>query len=226
MKIIYFHHAGGDQYAFRNFKQFANQLIEEQIYHDLPGHGERFTEPLLKDIHKIVEDAFKHLENEFSGDYAFFGVSMGTLISYLLCHKLRLLGKDLPKHLFLAARRCPASHANYPKSSHLPSDEFWQRIQNYGGVPNALIEHKELRDVYEPLVKSDFTALENYQHEIRPKLKIPTSILYGNKDIPLGELTSWQDHFTDSIEFIEKEGGHFFCYEQADEMIEIILERT
>ncbi len=225
MKIIFFHHAGGDQYAYRKFKPIINELNWEVIYHDIPGHGDRFTDPLLNDMHAIAEDAFQKLESEFQGDYAFFGVSMGTLISYLLTHKLKPLGKDLPKHLFLAARRCPAAHKNFPKSSHLSSDEFWQRISQYGGLPPALVEHQELKELYEPIVRADFAALENYEHLERPKMNIPTSILYGNQDIPKHELLSWQDHFSNEIEFIEKGGGHFFCYEQADEMISIIKDK-
>jgi surfactin synthase thioesterase subunit len=226
MKIFFFHHAGGDQYAFKNFKPLVQQHDWKGVYYDHPGHGERFSETLLSDIHQIAHETFESNKEKFTGDFAFFGVSMGTLVSFIVAQKLMAENLSMPKHFFAASRKCPASHRTHPKAAHLDSDDFWRVIANYGGCPPALIEHVELREVYEPIIRADFKALEDYEHLNYPKLKVPATILFGKEDhFKKEELLSWQNHFQDTIEIIDFEGGHFFCYEQAENVMQIVKNR-
>jgi len=226
MKIFFFHHAGGDQYAFKNFKPLVAKHNWEGIYYDHPGHGERFSETLLSDIHLMANETFESNKEKFTGDFAFFGVSMGTLVSYIIAQKLLAENMPMPKHFFAASRKCPASHKGYPKSAHLESDDFWQIIAKYGGSPPALIEHIELRAVYEPIIRADFKALEDYDHLDAPKLNVPATILFGREDrYNKQEMMSWQNHFEPPIEIFDFEGGHFFCYDQAENIIEIVKSR-
>ncbi len=223
MRIIFLHHAGGDQYAYKKFKPILEAMNWEGIYYDLPGHGDRFTEPLADEIHAITNEIYENLLHKFKGDYAIFGTSLGSLIGYLLCIKMEQNRKTLPKHLFFTSRRYPDSHLNFPMISHLPEDEFWYSINKYGGCPPALIKNKELREVYEPLLRADFKAIERYRNLEKRKLNIPATILFGKKDnMTFEEMVEWQDYFENDFEVIECEGGHFFCYINAKEMVDIM----
>lgn len=220
MKAILLHHAGGDKYAFKNFQQ--NLLPEiNSIAIELTGRSDRFNEPLRNDIHSIVEDVFQQIKNEIQEDYFFVGISMGTLIAYLLCHKLKENNLPLPKHLFLASRLSPDAYFNEPTVLNTTSDEFWKVVIQYNGVPQSLIEHKELREFYEPILRADFEALDkyNHSHEEQEKLNISTSILIGKEDtknITLQSAQGWQNHFSNEIDFVEFDGGHFFVYENKE----------
>lgn len=226
MKIFFFHHAGGDQYAFRKIKTELVNTDFEPIFFDYPGHGERFSETLLKDIHSVADDIYAQHKSDFSANFSFFGVSMGTLVSYLIALKLKEDGFTLPQHFFAASRRCPAAHKNYPKSSHLEGDAFWEVIGKYGGCPPALIAHKELREVYEPIIRADFKALEDYDHTEQELLNIPATILYGKDDrFKDGDMDSWQQHFSEPITIQEYEGGHFFCYEQSENIVQLLQQK-
>ena len=226
MKIIFLHHAGGDQYAYKKYKPLLEEKGWEGIYYDLPGHGDRFTEPLLDDIYAIVEETYNRLENHFESEYAIFGTSMGTLIGYLLSHKIIENQKELPKHLFFASRRCPDSHLRFPRVAHLPEQYFWEKVRKYGGVPAALIKNKELRELYEPLLRADFRALEEYQPIERNKLNISSTILLGKQDlITFEEMKTWQSHFDSNVDIVEFDGGHFFCYMNTDEVLEIMIQK-
>ncbi len=226
MKVFFFHHAGGDQYAFRNLK---NALVDSKIKPitiDYAGHGERFSEGLADNIHTIVEDIYQKHGEKFKGDFAFFGVSMGTLVSFLIAQKLREQNLAMPLHYFAASRKCPAAHKNYPKISHLNADEFWEKVNEYGGCPPALMQHKELRELYEPIIKADFKALEDYEHLVVKPLEIPATILYGADDrFNDGDMDSWQNHFVHTVDIKKFEGGHFFCYEKVDLMIDVLNEK-
>ncbi len=227
MKAILLHHAGGDKYTFRNLQQ---DLLPEinSIAIELTGRSDRFNEPLLNDIHAIVDDIFQQIKNEIQEEYFFVGVSMGTLIAYLLCHKLKENNLPLPKHLFLASRLSPDAYSNEPTVLQTTSETFWNVVIQYNGVPKSLIEHKELREFYEPILRADFEALDKYNHAhvVKEKLNISASILIGKEDtrnITIETAQGWQGHFSTKVDFVDFDGGHFFIYENKD-VVEYIKE--
>ena len=219
-KAILLHHAGGDKYAFDKLRK--NLLPEiESIAFDLPGRGDRFGENLLHNYKEVVKDYFQQLKNEISTDYFFVGVSMGTMAAFELCHLLLKENLPLPTHLFLAARLSPNSYKNEKTIIGISSDEFWNVVQKYNGVPEQLLAHKELREFYEPILRADFEVLEKYnaiQHE-HQKLDIKTHIIFGNEDannITLETAKDWSACFSKDIVYKEFNGGHFFVYENED----------
>ena len=220
MKAILLHHAGGDKYAFKNMQQWLLPEIQS-IAVEVPGRSDSFSEPLLHDIHAITDDIFHQLKNEIKQDYFFVGVSMGTLVAYLLCHQLKENNLPLPKHLFLASRLSPDAYLHEPTIMHISSDAFWKVVIQYNGVPDALIQHQELRELYEPILRADFEALEKYNisHQAKELLEIPTTILMGKEDsrnITLQTAQTWNHHFTKEIAYKEFDGGHFFVYENEN----------
>lgn len=220
MKAILLHHAGGDKYSFRNLQEWLLPEIQS-IAVDVPGRGDRFGEPLMNDIHEMTEDVFHQIKNELNEDYFFAGVSMGTLIAYLLCFKIKENNLPLPGHLFLASRLSPDSYFNEPTIMNTSSEEFWKVVIQYNGVPDALMKHQELRDMYEPILRSDFEALEKYNisHSVKEQLNVSASILIGKNDvrnITMNTAKDWTHHFINETDFKEFDGGHFFVYENKD----------
>lgn len=219
-KAILLHHAGGDKYAYTNFR---NNLLPEidSIALELPGRGDRFSENLLHDYKEIVQDYFDQLNKDFLEDYFLVGVSMGTMAAFELCKLIHQKNLPLPTHLFLSARLSPCSYKNEPSIVGISSDSFWELVQQYNGVPIQLLQHKELRELYEPILRADFNVLAKYntiKHDIL-KLPVNTHIIIGKDDvenITLERAKSWSDYFTNEVTFIEFDGGHFVVYENKD----------
>ncbi|MBK6338152.1 MAG: thioesterase [Bacteroidetes bacterium] len=226
MKLFLFHHAGGDKYAFRNFISYLDPKIEAMPI-EVSGRGDRFNEPLINNIEDLVLDIFSQIKNNLDAPFAFLGVSMGALLSYLLCEKMQDEGLKLPQHLFLFSRRCPYSYQNYQKIAHCPSEEFWNGIIQYGGCPQALIDHPELKEIFEPILRNDFKLLENYQPKENPnKINAAATVLYGLADrISSEEAHSWSKLFEKSTEVIPFEGAHFFMFENPGLCIDIINDK-
>lgn len=219
-KAILLHHAGGDKYAFNQFSK--NLLPEiESIALELPGRGDRFGGYLLNEYKEVVQDYFQQIKNELNEDYFFVGVSMGTMAAFELCQYLEKENLRLPTHLFLASRLSPNSYKNEKSITGISSDEFWKVVQQYDGVPEQLIAHKELRDLYEPILRADFEVLEKYNKiEHQPKkLSIETQVLFGKNDtknITSERAKDWSVFFEKEVIYKEFEGGHFFAYENED----------
>lgn len=223
MRIIFFHHAGGDKYAFNPYRVLLAGLGWEMVAYDFPGHGDRFNEPLLHTAEELVEDAYNALADKFEGEYVLFGNSMGTLPAYLLMHRLIKARLPLPVHFFGSARRSPASYRPQHRDKPLSDADFWKRIEDFGG-PATLHSNPELRELYEPILRADYDILDGYDHESGlPPLPVAATILYGSGDrYTYEELTPWKLLFSLPVELIGLKGGHFFVYEQPESVLECI----
>lgn len=220
MKAILLHHAGGDKYVFRNLQQALLPEIESIAY-ELPGRSDRFSERFVANLEDAVNDIYSHLIKEQIQDFFVVGNSMGALLAFLLAHKLKQENKPLPKHLFLASRLSPDAYKNEPNIIGITSDDFWKVVQQYDGVPKDLLGHKELKEFYEPILRSDFELLQHFNQTFEQieTIDVSASILFGNKDIrnvDEAKMQGWRKFFTSAIEISSFEGGHFFLYENEE----------
>lgn len=215
MRVIFLHHAGGDKYSWRRYSEALSPQID-QVYVELPGRGDRFSEPLLSSTDEMVDDIYQQIKDLLDQPYILVGKSMGALHTYLLLYKISSFGKSLPIHVFLGSRKCPASYHHHVKIGTLNSNDFWEGVKGYGGCPPALLQHKELMELYEPILRADFQSLESYSHQEKNSLPVNVTIMVGKEDqIKLEDTLSWKNHFEGEVDFIELLGGHFFMHEQA-----------
>ena len=193
------------------------------VRYEFPGHGDRFNEELIRSAVELADEAFTSLKDVLQGDYVLFGNSMGSLIGYLLLHKLQEAKHPFPKHFFAASRKCPASYITNHGSNELSKTEFWEMIDAYGG-PKKLMQNEELKELYEPILRADYHILESYEHRQRPSLPLQASIFYGVHDrYSMEDLLSWQTHFDSSINFTPFDGDHFFVYQQPEQVLKAML---
>src|SRR6185503_4436923 len=79
--LFCFPYAGG---AASIYRDWGNKLPSNIEVHpvQLPGHGNRLNEPLFKHIEPLVESTAQELMPYLEGSFAFFGHSMGAIISF------------------------------------------------------------------------------------------------------------------------------------------------
>lgn len=225
MRVVFLHHAGGDKYSWRRYNDALPASIEK-IYLELPGRGDRFSEPLLDDTDSMIEDLLKQVFPYLNEPYILVGKSMGALHTYLLLHKILQSNLPLPIHVFLGSRKAPDAYSSHIKIARLSSAEFWKGVEAYGGVPAALLQHKELMALYEPILRADFQSLESYEYQAAYQLPVSATIMVGREDsIQLKEVLTWKNCFSESVDFLELSGTHFFMHEQAYQISQMIEEK-
>jgi surfactin synthase thioesterase subunit len=83
-----------------------------------------------------------------------------------------------------------------------------------------------MMDFFEPILRSDFKAVETYQYSQLPKLDIPITIGYGTEeDLKEEEINAWQLECARPVEFISFPGGHFFIFDRTAEVVSMIVDR-
>lgn len=130
----------------------------------LPGRENRIRESPFSQLLSIVKklaSAFPVQEIPF----AFYGHSMGALISFELAREFRRNNQISPIHLFFAAHGAPHCSG---KIAHLlanaPDFEVIQQLNCVGDVPNWLIENKKLKEIFFSILRADMRMLINYKY--------------------------------------------------------------
>ncbi|WP_428229097.1 thioesterase II family protein [Flavobacterium sp.] len=214
MKVIAFPFAGGNKYSYQKFSQNNSNFVVIEY----PGRGKRIKEELIIDINSLIEDLLPQIKNEINScdDYIIYGHSMGGLIGYLICHKIEQLGIKKPLKFVVSGRNPPFFKKGKMISCFL-NEEFWKEVTKMGGIPDEVSNHPDLIDFYLPILKSDFTAVENYKHVLEGKLNIPIDVFYGSDEgIKAEDIIGWKDMNTHEVTINQMIGNHFFIFDHID----------
>ncbi|NSL86200.1 thioesterase [Chitinophaga sp. Mgbs1] len=227
VNLFLLHHAGGNKYAYQQLKSMFPPEIKVTLL-ELPGRGARMHEPLVSDIHLLVEDIYRMISPALDAPYFFMGHSMGSVLAYLLTRKSLRENRTPPAHLFLSGRRGPAyEEDNTSQSSSLPKDAFIAVLRKLGGIPQQILEDEQAMNFFLPVIRSDFRVLENYCYEPEPPLRIPVTVLLGKDDHSAHKAgIPWQDITTYPADVRYFEGGHFFLFENPAAVAGVVAEQV
>ncbi len=205
--------SGGNIYSYRTLETYLADFIKP-VPLELPGHGRRLKEPLLTDIHEIIDDIFRQINVSLTSPYAIYGHSMGTITGYLLTHKILKEQMSPPLHLFFSGHGAPALTFQEEPIHLLPNDRFVQKVLEYGGIPEEVATEKALMDLFGPIMKADFQSLYEYTYQKAELLDIPITVIIGMAEgIADEDILAWQEVTTRDITIKKFSGGHFFIFD-------------
>lgn len=215
--------AGGGGHSFRTLEPHLNSAVLEFRTLELPGRGQRYAEPLLKSAEALAEDCWQQMYPHLQTPYVLFGHSMGSLLAYLLCHKISAKNYPLPERVFLSGRGGPGSSRREAQRYLQSKAALKDTLRNYGGIDDQILNEDAYFDFFEPIIRADFQVVETWEYVPKAPLNIPATVLGGTEeDITLEEYLGWQDVFLDPIDLKLFPGGHFFLFEHAQEFSEYI----
>jgi medium-chain acyl-[acyl-carrier-protein] hydrolase len=141
---------------------------------------------MVKSISEVIEP---HLDKPF----AFFGHSMGAMISHDLARALRRKYGVEPVHLFVSGRRAPQMPRTRKTTYDLPEPEFIEELRRLNGTPQEVLDQPELMQLMIPLLRADFSVCQTYQYEPEPPLTCPITVFGGLEDeTTREELVGWR----------------------------------
>ncbi len=90
-------------------------------------------------------------------------------------------------------------------------------------MPEEILSSDELLDYYEPILRSDFKASENYVYENCSPFDIPVTVITGDEeDMETEDIELWQRETKHIVDFKRFPGNHFFIYDHVPEIVQII----
>ena len=213
LRLFCFPYAGGGTSVFYSWPQYLLPEVEVCPV-QLPGRELKLNEPPINRLSPLVETLAQVLLPYLNMPFAFFGHSMGGLISFELARQLRKERKPCPVHLFVSAYRAPQLPDPDPPIHQLPEDEFVAELRNIGGTPENILQDAELKNLFLPLLRADIAVCETYKYTDEAPLDCPISVFGGTQDgeVNQEELAAWSNQTCASFNLCMFPGDHFFLH--------------
>jgi medium-chain acyl-[acyl-carrier-protein] hydrolase len=165
------------------------------------------------------------MERYFDKPFAFFGHSMGALISFELSREVRRSYGVTPVSLFASAFRAPRLPDKHRPIHDFPDDQLVQELLGrYNGIPEAVLHDSELMQLYLPILRADLALLETYSYEPGVPLNCPISVYggVGDSEVDRGELEAWRQQTLGPFKLRMFQGDHFFLNTNREPLLRAI----
>jgi medium-chain acyl-[acyl-carrier-protein] hydrolase len=211
LRLFCFPYAGGNAALYRHWPDHVPATIEVWPV-ELPGRGSRPLEPPFTSLTPLVHAAARALLCHLDRPFAFFGHSMGALVAFELARLLRREHGLRPVQLFASAARAPQLFDLDPPISTLPRPAFLEKLRCLGGTPREVLEHPELMELLESMLRADFAVCDSYTYVPDVPLACRLSVFGGLHDPEVSgdQLDAWRAQTTASFSRHMLPGGHFF----------------
>ena len=221
LRLFCFPYAGGSSLVFRTWAASLPKNIEICPV-ELPGRGVQMKSSPFKRMEALVNEIAPILLPYLDKPFAFFGHSMGGLVSFELARHLRKEYGRQPVQLFISASRAPQIPSPKPPIHALPEAEFLQELRILNGTPATVLENTELMQILTPILRADFAVLETYVYSQEPPFECPITAFGGLEDeeVPLEQLEGWTSQTKSSFQLQMFSGDHFFIHSAQSLVLE------
>lgn len=223
VRLFCFPYAGGGVHIFRDWPRSLPQGVEVCAVQP-PGRGSRLRERPYTNLGELVAAAATALRPFMDRPFAFFGHSMGALISYELARLLQAEGRAGPSHLFVSGCRAPQATDKSEVTYNLSDREFVEELRRLKGTPPEVLAHAELLQLVLPLLRADFAVTQTYSYLEGPPLGCPLTAFGGLDDGEASRehLALWRELTTGDFTLHMLPGDHFFLHTSRPVLLETI----
>lgn len=224
LRLFCLPYAGGGASLFREWPRSLPRAIEVCLV-QLPGRENRLTERPFDQIEPLVQTLAEEILPFLDKPFAFFGHSMGALISFELVRYLREKSRLSPIHFFASGHRAPQLPDPHPPIYALPLPDFLKELRTLNGTPDEVLQHEELMHLVLPMLQADFALAETYTYVPGEPLTCPLSAFGGllDKDVSQDEVAAWQQQTSSTFILRLFPGNHFFVKSDRTLLLQTIV---
>jgi medium-chain acyl-[acyl-carrier-protein] hydrolase len=191
----------------------------------LPGREARLMEAPFNRLSTLVQAAAQALLPYLEKPFAFFGHSMGALVSFELARQLRRQHDLAPAYLFVSGRLPPQMADHSGPTYDLPDAQFMEMLLNLNGTPKEVLEHPALMELMLPMLRADFEVCQTYRYVEELPLNCPLTVFGGLQDeTDRKSLETWREQTTASFSLRMLPGDHFFLHTAQTQLIRIVAQ--
>jgi len=225
LRLFCFPYAGTGASIFRTWSEGLPADVEVCPV-QFPGRGTRLKETPFTELLPLVQALAQALVPLLDKPFAFFGHSLGALVSFELARQLRRQAGVQPVRLFVSADRAPQIPQRDRPIHALPDSEFLVELRRLNGIPEKVLEDVELMQVMLPVLRADFAVYETYVYSVEAPLNCPISIFGGLRDhrVSRDDLEAWRDQTSVSFSLQMFPGDHFFLNTTQPLLLQVLSE--
>ncbi len=222
IRLYCFPYAGGNAGIFSRWADSFGSDVEICAI-SLPGRWKRLNEPSIANMNTLSLEIADAVRAESKTPFAFFGHSMGAILSFEVSRLLRKQGAMLPDHLFVSGAQAPhtlneADANRRKKVVHMNDDEFLGYLQLLSGTPGELLQNPEMRAHVLKTMLPDLQAIDGWQYKPAKPFNQNISVFVGTDDpvIDIDSARAWEQHTLNQCELNIISGDHFFIHTQKE----------
>ncbi|HXR64805.1 MAG TPA: alpha/beta fold hydrolase [Ktedonobacteraceae bacterium] len=226
IRLFCFPYAGGSASIFRTWHQHLPQEVEVCPV-QLPGREGRLSDRPFSDLHLLIDELVIALSPFLDMPYAFFGHSMGALVSFELTRYLqRVRSHPLPAHLFVSGRRAPQIPGSDPPTSSRSDADFIEELRRLKGTPELVLQNKELLTLLLPILRADFQLCETYTYRDDDPLRCSITAFGGlyDTEVPSPMIAAWREQTSLAFKHRFFDGDHFFLHKEQKALLTAIAQ--
>ncbi|MCX8131981.1 MAG: polyketide synthase dehydratase domain-containing protein [Clostridia bacterium] len=249
IKLFCFPYGGGGASIYRRWQTKLPDHIEICPV-QLPGRENRIKEKAFVDIGTAVKALKEMILPELDRPYAFYGHSVGALVSYRLAYELWKEVDNKPKHVFAGGYSSPVILPNpflavqrekFQKLGYedIPAPEILSSatpeqakkiLEITGGIPGPETDiNEELIKVFLPIGLADLQLVNSFSSIGEAAFDVPISAVHGKKDIRVNEpeMRQWKKLTKGAFKLHILPGDHLFLHEEQDQkqLLELICKQ-
>jgi medium-chain acyl-[acyl-carrier-protein] hydrolase len=225
VRLFCFPYSGGGASIFRLWPQGLPEEIEVCSI-QLAGHESRLREPLFTRLTPLVQALTQAISPYLNMPFAFFGHSLGALVSFELARQFHRQALPAPVHLFVSGRRAPQFPEPGPPTHQLPDAQFVSKLRRLSGTPEGVLQDAELMQLFLPILRADFAIIETFVYSAGAKLACPISAFGGLQDSETSreDIAGWREQTSGPFELRMLPGDHFFLHSARAQVLQHIAQ--
>jgi medium-chain acyl-[acyl-carrier-protein] hydrolase len=225
LRLFCFPYAGGGASIYRGWQEALPPEIEVCPVQP-PGRENRLSEKRFLRVGPLAEAITEAIRPLTDLPFAFFGHSLGAVVAYETARRLRESGGPGPVQIIVSARRAPGVPPRDEPTYSLPPDEFRAKLEELEGTPEAVLEHPELMELMEPLLRADFELNDTYEPSSGSPLDCPVTVFGGleDPDVDREHLEPWREITRGAFRLRMFAGGHFFLHDPQARVTETVAQ--
>lgn len=223
--LFLFPFAGGMAQYYLQWKRFISPDINF-IPVELPGRGKLSSRPLISSFTEMVTFCTEHiLGTSKTGSIVLYGHSLGSILAYDVAKRLETKHYKVPRAIFLSGHNPPHVEKE-EKVSQLNDQDFVNKLRQYGGISEEVVNNGELLEYVLPIIRSDIKALEN--RRAAPLYPLSAKLFYfessEDSEISSEHTALWSKYTRAGFKNFNFPGDHFFINDHYKKIVEIINE--
>lgn len=225
LRLFCFPYAGSSAVVYRAWAEGLPASVDVCPV-QYPGRGTRLMEPSFTRLSPLVEALAPALEPLLDRPFAFFGHSLGALVSFELARQIRRQFGILPVCLLVSAGRAPQVPPRHRAIHSLAEGEFLEEMRRLNGTPLEVLQNIEIMRILLPVLRADFALAETYAYSPEPPLACRIVSIGGEHDhrVSHGDLDGWREQTNAGFSQRMFPGDHFFLNTDREVLLQFISE--
>ena len=225
LRLFLLPHAGAGSVIYRDWHTAFPDSVDVCAI-EPPGRFARRKEPQITEVKQFARAMAGAIQPYLDVPYAFFGYSLGALMSFECARALRRERGLQPAQLIVAAHKAPQLPCRNP-ISRAPRPAFIRELERrYGAFEPAIKTDPEMLDLVVEMMRIDMAMLEDYQYREEERFACPIVAIGGTQDVSLdsSELEAWRAHTSAEFRSFQVPGAHFFLRTHVPQLRALVSE--